>query len=491
MGPAVFSSPSPGAAVVLRGVALNTAPDGEALASSNDEESVSQGAGVAAGGEGAGSIADGAGRERTPRPGDDCPPEREESVPSLETFLGTGGVCLEDEETVEPDASGDEAGFESPPLASRPGDVTEGDVHEGLVHVGAGSVTMYWDIYQEVDGLLPGACPGRVDVRCEPITAERREGAVWASAEERTVYVRTVDPAECDLEGLEPQLLSNLFKVCLGRMTTRDGVALSRHDKGLRFLEEGFAQYLLTRPESARFGGRPRAYREFLQFVAQGELRDGFTLDSFWERLPTVDELANPDFAAHPRRIEALYVAGAFMTHLVDNEGLGVEGYSRLWSELAGHAFPDPRDGQAIPREAIEPVLDRFLREVMGDDSFTISACWERFARGVLSITYHRPTVKIECDGDRIVLLFSRPMLPGRVDLMINGMQFGPERFGAELAAWRNDRTVEIDAAVARTQFGIERMETIRVNGGRSWQWFLSEEGIPAEDTTFALPRAR
>ncbi len=502
-GPAVFSSPSPGAARVA-GVAdgkrePGAAPVAEALAPEGSNQGGTAGGGAGSkgmrspGGEtGIEAVAEARAGSVTRESGseDDCATEEEAGArpqqPTIASFLGTDGYCLEDEVTPTPVSEG--AAFESPNLAAAPGRVTELAMDEGLLFLSPKGVESFPEIYRSVDHLVPGACPERVEVRCEPISSVRREGPVWASARDRTIYVRTADPERCSVDGQEPLLWANLFKVCLGRMTTVEDRALSRHEKGLRFLEEGFAQYLLATPEAERFGGRPRAYRGFLAFVAQMELDAGFTFDSFWDRLATLEELADPAYVAAPRRIEAQFVAGAFVMDLVENQGLGVEGYLDLWSRMAKSGLEVGKDGVAIPREALEPVLNMFLAQVLGDGAFDIEESWSRFVQGIQGVSFRRPGVKIEQDGARIVLRFTDPMVPDRADIMLNGIQFGPERFSTGLAAWRNDRTVVIDVETAKARFGLERVDTVQVNGGRCWQWFLSEEGIPAEDTTFALP---
>ncbi len=483
--PPVFSSPSPASALVLRGVVLE--PDAGPVSSPGASRETG----------GTDTAASSGGDSQ-----DDCTPEPS-GKPSLEAFLGPTGMC--DDGVAEAASSAAEEPADAGARVARPGEVgtaeeggpaypaaqkggAEGStIRDGLVFVQTGGTTRYADVYGLVDTLMEGACPPRVDIRCEPITEARREGAVWASAEDPVIHVRAVDPRACSLDGLEPQLLSNLFKVCLGRLTERDGEAWSRHEKGLRFLEEGFAEYLLTRDEVSALGERPEARRDFMEFVAQQELRAGFSLDDFWERLPTVDELADPSYVPHPRRFEAQYVAGAFVRHLVENEGLGVAGYLAMWRRLAALPLAPGPDGNRIPRPEVVPVLNRVLRDCLGDESFDLTAAWNRFREGVSRVEYHRPRVTMTRTAGKVVLTFSRPMRTGTADLMINGMQFGIERFDGRLAAWANPRTVVLDLSAAREQFGIDRVETIRVNGGRCWQWMLSEDGIPAEDTTFAL----
>lgn len=359
--------------------------------------------------------------------------------------------------------------------------IPAGRVASSLYLVSDGKFLEYPLIYKLVSNLMPETCPATVRVVRIPFSDVRSEGAIWVDPSRPYIYVRSDEPDFYQVEGFDSQLFAWLGRLCLANTSRQGAYALSREEKGLRFLEEGFGQYLLTRPEQAAVGGRPDATAQFLSFAAQVELAHRFELDDFWERLPDRAEALNPAVALHPRRQEASLLAGAFVRSLIEEQGLGMPGFLQLWQMLAANPFRRNAQGYAIPRNTVEPVLSGFLTVASGGKLKGLGGAWSRFAETLQARSFERPTVDLWLEGARLVMAFSRPMLQERVDITLDGVQIGPERLKAGLGSWSNDRTVVLELTEAKSQMGFERVEQVQVNWGRIWQWFRAQDGVPAE----------
>lgn len=357
-----------------------------------------------------------------------------------------------------------------------------------LFMVQQGEIFQFPVVYQQVQKLMPGACPDRIRVVRVPYTSSRTEGSAWVHPDGDFIFFRSDEADFYKAPGFDAQLFSLVGRACLANITHNGDVTLSREEKGLRFLEEGFAWYLQTRPELSAVGGRPESNRTFTDFVAQIELAHRFVLSDFWERLPSRKEALDPAVSLHARRVEATHVAGAFVRDLIDEQGLGLPGFLSLWKTLAQNPFRRDADGHLIPQVAVNPVISSFLTVVTGGKILSLDKSWTQFVNRLTLKTFDRPASDLWLEGSTLVVSFSRPMLPEKVDITVDEAQLGPERLLAGLGEWRDDRTIVLDLAETRAQMGFDKIGVVQVNWGRIWQWFRARDGVPAEGALLRIP---
>jgi len=367
--------------------------------------------------------------------------------------------------------------------------VPVGKAPQELFLVQGGAVVNFPVVYQQVKKLMPGACPDRVRVVRVPYGPGRAEGSAWVDPDGQFLFFRTDEPDFYRAPGFDSQLFSMLGKACLANISRQGATSLSREEKGLRFLEEGFGLYLYTRPEQSAVGGRPEGSRNFADFVATIELMNGFQFDTFWDRLPSRKESLDPNVTLHARRLEATYVAGAFVRDLIEEQGMGVKGFMDLFKALAANPFRNDGSGHLIPQVAVKPVLSSFMTVATGGKISSLDKAWSAFVSRVGQKTYDRPTVDLWMEGSTLVIAFSRPMIADRVDVTLDDVQIGPERLSAGLGTWVDDRTVHLDLKEACSQMGFDKVSLVQVNWGRIWQWFRARDGIPAEGGMLSVPR--
>ena len=337
-----------------------------------------------------------------------------------------------------------------------------------------------------MERVLPSVCPPQVRIQDVPFGHLRTEGPTWVAPDEKAIYFMTEDPDFLKTPSIEITLFSLLGRVCLGQLTQRDGMVLSREEKGLRFLEEGFAQYLQTRDEAAVLGGRPEASRNFLDFVARIELLHGFVPSDFWKRFPDRREVADGSVPLHARRLEAQFVAGAFVRDLIEVQGLGMDGYLALWRRFAVAPLKPDATGRLLSEATTAPMIGAVLNAVTAGRIPTLEDAWRAFVQRVMERQLNRPQVTLEAQGQAIRISFSRAMLNEPIDVTLDNIQIAPERL-TEIGAWQDDHTLVIDLPSVREQLGMESISTVLINYGRIWQWFRGRDGVPSEGARLAL----
>lgn len=370
-----------------------------------------------------------------------------------------------------------------PPATGRTGAPTSGLVlQEGSV------VLEYPSIYQLLQKLMGGRCPAFISVQRMELDGTRTDGGFLLDVPNSSLLVSAYEPEYYQADGFEVQLLIQSARLCLARASLQNGIPLSRNERSLRILEEGFAHYLKTRAELASVGGQPLSTRRFIAYAAQIELRHHVDLDGLWDRLPDEPTFSDPNLPLHPGRQEAALLAGGFVYDLIERQGLGLEGFIRLFEAVAANPFKQHGSSPSrIPRAMLVPALSAFLAVASEGRISSLEAAWNDFSVYVLTQQFIRPTTEVWREGPRVRVAFSAPMQPDRIDITVDGVQLGPERLTSGLGRWLDERTLELDLGMYQQQLGLKSVNRVEINFGRIWQWFRGIEGIPAEGAMLQL----